>query len=328
MKTRSVVAVAGAALSAFALLTASGASASTEIGDTCTGDHADSEKPSITQLVSPSSPLPLAAPTAGVVTKWKVSVISYPGGVTEQLKILRPAAGPPNTFTVVGESTPEPIVGGANVFETRIPIAPGDRLGVVATSATGAISCEESSAPGDVMGYTKSGLPNGTTAPFGELAKARAAVSAVIEPDADGDGYGDDTQDKCPQSAASHEPCPTLILDAVSMPPGKGAVRILVATSNEASITVSASATLRKAKKKARLSAVTKLAPIAQLVTPGKIATYTMNYTGKLKRELAALPKSKTVKLKVKAEGKSLVGAASADFLTVKLKGQKKAAKH
>ena len=57
--------------------------------------------------------------------------------------------------------------------------------------------------------------------------------------------------------------------------------------------------------KKAKASAVTNLAPIPQLVTPGKIATYTMNYTAKLKQALAALPKSKSIKLTVKAEGKA-----------------------
>jgi hypothetical protein len=33
-------------------------------------------------------------------------------------------------------------------------------------------------------------------------------MSATIEPDADGDGFGDETFDQCPQSAASSQPCP------------------------------------------------------------------------------------------------------------------------
>ena len=102
-------------------------------------------------------------------------------------------------------------------------------------------------------------------------------------------------------------------------------MKILVAADNQASITVSASAQLPKTPKKAKASAVTNLTPIPQLVTPGKIAIYTMNYTAKLKQALAALPKSKSIKLKVKAEGKSAGAlAASVDTLTVKLKGQKK----
>jgi ribosomal protein S8E len=34
-------------------------------------------------------------------------------------------------------------------------------------------------------------------------------LSAVLEPDADGDGYGDVTQDLCPTNAATHDACPT-----------------------------------------------------------------------------------------------------------------------
>jgi hypothetical protein len=32
-------------------------------------------------------------------------------------------------------------------------------------------------------------------------------VAAVVETDADGDGYGDDTQDLCPTNASTHGPC-------------------------------------------------------------------------------------------------------------------------
>jgi hypothetical protein len=318
---RRAIAIALSLAFAVPLLAAQAASAATEIGDNCTGDRAEPTQPMIVELASATGALPVTAPVAGVVTKWNVSVISYPGGISEQLKILRPAAGAPNTFTNVGESTSQPIIGGANTFETRIPIAVGDRIGAFG-SALGAVYCAESSAPGDVMGQAGTNIANGATTTFTPLAKARPALSATIEPDVDGDGYGDETQDKCPQSAASHDPCPVLVLDAVSQAPGKGAVKILVAAGTEASITVSASATLPKAPKKARASTVAKLAPIVQLVTPGKFATYTMNYTGKLKQALAALPKSKSIKLKVKAEGLLTGGSATKKTLTVTLKGQ------
>jgi hypothetical protein len=49
-----------------------------------------------------------------------------------------------------------------------------------------------------------------------------------------------------------------------------------------------------------------------------------MNYTGKLKQALAALPKSKSIKLIVTAEGKLPGGSPTTKTLTVKLKGQKK----
>ncbi len=35
----------------------------------------------------------------------------------------------------------------------------------------------------------------------------RANIAATLEPDADGDGFGDDTQDACPTSAATNNDC-------------------------------------------------------------------------------------------------------------------------
>jgi hypothetical protein len=321
MKNRAIAAVLTLAF-AVPLFAAQAASAATEIGDNCTADRAEQEKPMIAPLANASG-TPYTAPVAGVVTKWKTSVIPYPGGISEQLKILRPVAGSPNSFKVVGESTSQPVISGANTFETRIPIAAGDRIGAFGTGL-GALFCEASSTPGDVMGQAATNFSIGSTATFTEQPNARPALSATIEPDADGDGFGDETQDKCPQSAASQTPCPVLLFNTLAIPPGKGAVKILVTADHEASITVSASATLPKTPKKAKTSAVAELAPIVQLVAPGTFATYTMNYTGKLKQALAALPKSKSIKLSVTAEGKLPGGSPTTKTLTVKLKGQKK----
>ncbi|MBS1845097.1 MAG: hypothetical protein JST53_11825 [Actinobacteria bacterium] len=38
----------------------------------------------------------------------------------------------------------------------------------------------------------------------------KVADTGAIEPDADGDGYGDLTEDGCPQSADFHTACPTV----------------------------------------------------------------------------------------------------------------------
>jgi hypothetical protein len=47
-------------------------------------------------------------------------------------------------------------------------------------------------------------------------------VSAVLEPDADGDGFGDETQDQCPTNATTQGPCPT----PAAAPTGQRAVAI------------------------------------------------------------------------------------------------------
>jgi hypothetical protein len=323
MKSRAIAAVLALAF-AIPLLSAQAASAATEVGSNCA---ATTGAPNYTLVqLSQSGGLPITVPSAGVVTSWKVNLaVPIPPelSLTETMRVLRPT-GPPNQFQTIADSSPGNIKTGSNVFSTRIPVQAGDRFGVYAPAGSAALLCETAN-PGDVAGAVESNVGPGASAEYMPVPKDQLALSATIEPDVDGDGYGDETQDKCPQSAASHDPCPVLVLDAVSQAPGKGAVKILVAAGTEGAITVSASATLPKAPKKAKTSAITKLAPIAQLVTPGKIATYTMNYTGKLKQALAALPKSESIKLKVKAEGKAKGGTAtSVDTLTVKLKGQKR----
>jgi hypothetical protein len=262
-----------------------------------------------------------------VVTKWGVNVIPYPGGISEKIKVLRQAPGKA-TFAVVAESTMQAVAGGVNSFDTRIPIQAGDRIGVVSQVAAGVgtIFCGEGSGPGELMGAVPGDAGVGTTATFSEeVPGAQAAVTATIEPDVDGDGFGDETQDKCPQSKTAQTPCPVLILDAVGQAPGKGSVRILVASSSDAAITVSARAKLPG--KKAKASALAKLTPINQLVTPGKIATYVLNYPKSLKDALKALPRKKTLSLNVTASGTGLAGGTSSDKLTVKLKGQADAPK-
>jgi hypothetical protein len=315
---------AAIAVGAFA---ASAASAATTLGNTCVGNRA--EKPqTLVQLAKTSTANPLVAPEAGVITKWGVSVIPYPGGISETLKVLHPVPGK-NTFTVVAESTSQPIVGGANTFDTRLPIQAGDRIGVSASTLTIFCTQESGSTPTDVMGFVEGDQGVNSTAAYTEAPGAQAAVTATIEKDVDGDGFGDETQDKCPQNAAVQIPCPVLNLDAISQPPGKSAVRIVVTSGSDSSITVSASAKITSKTKKAKASAQANLAPVTQLVTPGKLAIYTINFTKRLKDALAALPRKKTLALAVAVAGKTIDGAASSEKkLTVKLKGQAKEARH
>jgi hypothetical protein len=308
-----------AVLTSISLIAAGSASAATEVGNNCVANASTSGGLTFLQLAKSTGAPPITAPAAGVVTKWSVNVIPFPSSVGETLKIFRATAAP-DQFQLVGESSVGNVVSGLNSFETRVPVQAGDRIGVVGQSI-GTLYCKTEN-PADKMGFTEGNVQSGGTASFKEQVGAQAAVSAVIEPDADNDGYGDETQDKCPTNAAVQVACPVLILDAVSQTPGKNSVKILVASSSDSTVTVSASAKLPAKPNKARVSSQAKLASISQLVTPGKIAFYTMNFTKKLKDELKALPRKKSLKLKVTATGKSTIGATSADSLTVKLKGQ------
>jgi Ca2+-binding RTX toxin-like protein len=50
--------------------------------------------------------------------------------------------------------------------------------------------------------------PKGSTQSTTGLLSARILVAANVEPDSDRDGFGDETQDKCPTNGAIQGPCP------------------------------------------------------------------------------------------------------------------------
>jgi hypothetical protein len=310
---RKLTAIAAAASLSLVALGASSASAATEVGSACTGDRAETPPNTVVQLASTTNPA-LVTPIqqAGVITKWKVNVIPYPGGVSEKLKVLRPAGG--NNFTVVGESSMQPIVGGMNTFDTRVPVQAGDRIG--ASSPLAVIYCEAISSPTDVLGVFVGDAPPGSTATFAEEPKGQLSLAAIVEPDADGDGFGDETQDACPQNAAFQVPCPVAVLSATKTVK-KGLAQVLVTSNIQASVTVSGKVGLGKGK-------TAKLNGGTQIVAPGTLATFTLLFTQKLKAKLKELSRKQSLTLRLSVTAPNPVGDPTVKTLKTKLRGQKK----
>jgi len=314
LRSKLVTAAAGAAL-AILLLGANSALAATEVGNSCVGDRANQEEaPSATilQLASTTNPGSVSISVGGVITKWKVNVVPYPGGISEKLKVLRPAGG--NSFTTVGESTTQSIVGGQNTFDTRIPVQPGDRLG--AYSSLAAIYCESSSSPGDVLGVAPD-TPPGATASYKELAGGQVALSAIVEPDADNDGFGDETQDLCPQNATVQAACPVPVTFATFKEVKKGSITVVVTPSATSTVSVKGVANLGKGKK-AKLNGGT------QVLGPGLQGKFKLFFSKKLKAKLRGLSPKQKLTLNVTVSGTNVTGPPTNKTLKVKLKGQAK----
>jgi hypothetical protein len=283
------------------------ASAVVRVGNDCFASTVV-EGSTLVQLASdPANPLPLTVPEAGVLTRWTTKS-ELGGSVLERLKVLR-ATAVAGQFEVIGESTEQQVPDGINTFNTRIPVQAGDRLGVYGEPSSGGLTCPGK--PGDHYGYFVGNLPTGSARAF-EQADGRVAVSALVEPDADHDGFGDETQDRCPQSAAVQVACPPLSIDAVAEPPSRGLVVVLVATSAEAPIAVSGA------------TAGFELTAPQKPVPAGDIAAFTLPFPVQLKSRLAKLPRARSLTLRVTAEGRNLAGVAAADTLTVKLRGRAK----
>lgn len=310
-----------AALISTSLVAAPAASGAVEAGNnSCTANRAQTDAPVFQAAVAGGGTIPVQAPTGGIVTKWKLTVVSLEGMVAPQrVQVFRPT-GNPNEFKVVGESADASVTGGQQTFDTRIPVAAGDHFGLFgAGKEIGSLYCETKN-PLDVGFAFPSPTPVGTTQTFVEVKGLGVPVSVLIEADADNDGYGDESQDKCPQNATTQAACPVAILDSFAVA-GKNTVTVIVSSSFATPVTVSGTAALPKSKKgKAGSSAQAKLKAVTKTVTPGTIGRFKLKLPAKLRSAVAALAPGKALTLKLTASATSVAGAVSTDKLNLKLK--------
>jgi uncharacterized repeat protein (TIGR01451 family) len=144
----------------------------------------------------------------GVITSWSFLAGSTTGE-QDKLKVVRPT-GTANQFVVVGESLLETMTPSTlNTFPLRIPVQAGDLLGLFTVDGNDCIVSTHT--PGNTDAYVAQTDPPPATTFTGipESSSGEAYnVSAVVEPDADHDNWGDDTQDKCGGATGSVQGCP------------------------------------------------------------------------------------------------------------------------
>lgn len=169
------------------------------IPTTCT--IAISELPAETQAVGG----PRAA-ADGVIVSWSVRSMARSVELPVRLHLVRGHTG-----VATGVSQLLPMAAGVHSFPERLPVHAGDGIGIDAETppftSIGVVSNTSVGASLDLwipqLGPTESRDPNLDEFPGYEL-----LVNATIEPDADRDGFGDETQDGCPASAATSAACP------------------------------------------------------------------------------------------------------------------------
>jgi hypothetical protein len=142
--------------------------------------------------------------SAGVITSWYFhdgsSLVS-----NLKLKVGRLSlAG----ATIVGDSVAPALRYTNNMngpFATRIPVQAGDYIGIY-TSGTGNCSLSTTNAS-DTFVNAVGDLAPGVTAAVSLGTSFKFPVDAIVEADADSDGFGDETQDFCSSDAATQGPC-------------------------------------------------------------------------------------------------------------------------
>jgi hypothetical protein len=183
---RSWVAVA---VGLVALVVPASASGTTQIGQTFAPDGGCAIGVTNIQSTSPGSSY--AAPSPGVITSWSYHAPGVPSQV--KFKVARPAGG--TSFTTVGQGALEtPTQGVVNTYPVRISVQAGDVIGLFVSSGN---ACFDNSSPppGYAFRYLNGDPQPGTTATYLGPVNVPLDVSAVLEPDCDSDGLGDETQD-------------------------------------------------------------------------------------------------------------------------------------
>jgi uncharacterized repeat protein (TIGR01451 family) len=149
--------------------------------------------------VSSSTNAPVAvAPFDGVVVRWRVRSASPAATVT--LRTLRPVPGT-TSYAPVSTGDAQSVPAGTSTYAARIPVSAGDIIGVDASGGARLF------VPSATFASQVFNPPLISTRPPSMRAGDELLVNADIERDADGDGYGDETQDLCPTDPTRHTAC-------------------------------------------------------------------------------------------------------------------------
>ena len=142
-----------------------------------------------------------ATPSPGVITSWSFQADSTPPQL--KFKAGHPAGG--SDFAVIGESTPKtPAPDSLNTYtDIRISVQAGDVIGLYVGTRGDCLRMS----PAHTIFYKLGDQLPGTTVPFTTYPGWQLDVSAVLEPDADQDGFGDETQDRCLGTAGRFNGC-------------------------------------------------------------------------------------------------------------------------
>jgi hypothetical protein len=290
-----------------------------EVGNPCV---ADGTEPGATMIgLNSQGSLPFTQPNIPpegkwVITRWKAQVGIGLGPLKQQL-IASHQVGEEDDRKV-GESAVETLVPGSNEFATRIPVSEYDHVGL--NGPEGTLVCHQSM---NVAGRVKGSFVTGEARHFEVLVNLGVPVTVKVEPDRDGDGYGDETQVECPWLALAHENCRSLTVSAVPTVT-KGAIVLQIKTGLPTTATVSGFVKWTEALTRHRHQVTVEFARITIPVPFEATATATVPLPKPLLRHLAKLPRNQSVtaKLTISAVEEREMGGGSFR-LSVRLPGRR-----
>jgi len=290
----------------------SSAVAATEFGSDCQTTSSSPDL-SLVSMASAGSGQPgSAAPVDGVITRWRLS-----NGVpleversAEALQVYR-STEDANRFTLIAQSAPISIGFGLNLARVRIPVRAGDRLGIHGLEET--LYCKTGQAD-DAVGAYEGSLSPGQSADFASNTGFQVPGVATVEPDADGDGFGDESQDACPQSAAHQGACPETRISSTVIR-GRRAVVVYVSSSMSVPVAVTATVGLGGGR---RIS----LAAPTRTVSTRREAPFKLRFPRRLRSRLERLDPEGRLGMEITVLGFNPFTPPTVDRLRPKLRGQ------
>jgi hypothetical protein len=143
-------------------------------------------------------------PSPGVITSW-----SFDDGETIvpnlTFKVARRVSG--DDYSIVGTSAAAAQTANTvSTYPARISVKAGDVIGEFEGGGDCGVSTTSASDTYEWIDTVNE--PLNSTITYQPLDEIRFPVSARIEPDADSDTFGDETQDKCSTNASTQGPCP------------------------------------------------------------------------------------------------------------------------
>jgi len=159
------------------------------------------------------------APADGVLVGVRVRGGTGADG-TFTVRVLRPQGD--GTFAPVAAAGSVVLNGSGDVqaASTRIPVRAGDVLGLRGAGLPGAFADGDATEAVDVFGeppYWDVGAVS-RSPDLGATVPGHLLLAGVLEPDADGDGHGDESQDRCPVDAERTGSCVVDLGAAASAP--------------------------------------------------------------------------------------------------------------
>jgi hypothetical protein len=289
-------------LSLILLAVGAGQAGAVEFGSRCTAAAGGNAT-----LIDPVGP-EFVIPTDGIITQWGSSSGTFDNDNLVQL--ITVDGGLPS-FTITGISEVAHLSGNGQTFFTRLKARSGERIGL-----TGAVFVCPISGP-KLYGVPWPETTVGTEVEAVYQSSTSIAVWARVEKDADNDGYGDETQDFCPQNAKWFSACPPANADA-RVKVAKSKLTVTVPAPGLASV----QATGRVRLPPNRHGKVVKFMAVPVSVE-NTTATLSVNFPKSLQQTLKRLNRRKTLKVRLTVRSIGPANTATKKY-TVKLRGRKK----